>query len=77
MKNISKMMMVVMMMMMMMMMMMIYPWLESSWWWVGTERHCPKVDSKSFYKDSELGQLLMTCGKVSNQAPAVNNMLSG
>ena len=34
-------------------------------------------DSESFCKDSELGQLLMTCGKLSNQASAVNNRLSG
>ena len=34
-------------------------------------------DHESFCKDSELGQLLMTCGKLSNQAPAVNNSLSG
>ena len=32
------------------------------------ERFCPKVGNKSLCKDSELGQLLMTCGKLSNKA---------
>ena len=33
-------------------------------------------DSESFWKNSELGQLLMTCGKLSTQTSVVNNRLS-
>ena len=68
------MMVMVMMMMMMMIMMMVMasPWLgTSSWWQGGTERHCPLVDSDSFRENSELGQILTTCDKLSNQAPPV------
>ena len=66
------MMMMMMMLMMMMMMMIASPWLEtSSWWQAGTERLCPLVDSDSFREDSEVGQMLTTCGKLSNKAPSV------
>ena len=33
------------------------------------------VDSDWFRRDSELGQLLMTFGKLSNQAPSVKSRL--
>ena len=36
-----------------------------------------KLIASHFCKDLELGQLLMTCGKLSNQAPAVNSRFSG
>ena len=55
-----------------MMMIMASPWLETSLWLqAGTERLCPQVDSDSFREDSEFGQMLTTCGKLSNQAPSV------
>ena len=33
----------------------------------------PYVDSVSSCRNSELGQMLMTCGKLSNQAPSVKS----
>ena len=61
---------IIMMMIMMIMMMIVMasPWLETSWWQEGTERHWP-VDSDLFRSDSELAQMLTT--KLSNQALSV------
>ena len=41
-----------------------------------TERHFPYIDSESFRRDSEMGQMLMACGKLLNQVPAVKMRLS-
>ena len=46
-------------------------------WWAGTERICSYVDSDSPRRDLKLRQMLMTCGKLSNQAPAVKSRLNG
>ena len=37
----------------------------------------PEVDSELFRRDSELGYMLMTCGKLSHQTPSVKSRFSG
>ena len=37
----------------------------------------PKVIVIDFHRDSELGQMSMTCGKLSNQAPSVKSRFNG
>ena len=39
--------------------------------------NCPYVHSDLCRRDSELGQMLMTCGKLSSQAPSVKSSLNG
>ena len=43
---------------------------------VGSGIHCLQVDRDSVRRDSELGHMLITCGKLSNQAPSVKTRLS-
>ena len=42
----------------------------------GTRDNCPYVDKDLCGTDSELGQMLMTCGKLSNQATSVKSTLN-
>ena len=39
--------------------------------------NCPLVYSDLCHRDSELEQMLMTCGKLSNQAPSVQSRFNG
>ena len=41
----------------------------------GPERHL-SLSYVNFRRDSELGQMLMTCGKLSNQAPSVKSRIN-
>ena len=62
-----------MMMMVMMVIMMLFitnPWLETSTWWQAG-LVTAVFNSGLCRRDSESGQMLMTCGKLSNQAPSV------
>ena len=53
------------------------PWLEMSTWWEQAQRdNCPYVDKDLPGTDSELGQMLMTCGELSNQATSVKSRLN-
>ena len=42
----------------------------------GHRDNCPRVDIDLFRRDSELGQMLMTCDKLSSQAPSVKSRLN-